>query len=120
MKRLDDKKRYHMKKTILALMAAAAIPFAASAGDLNYNYVQAGYAADHFDGLPKADGFGLNGSVGVGDDFNLFGGWSRQKFDNTGVRFNDWNAGVGYHHPINENLHLVANAGYRTLDTNAG
>jgi Ax21 family sulfation-dependent quorum factor len=109
-----------MKKTLLALVAAAALPFAAHAGDLRYNYVEGGYAADHFNGLPNADGFGLNGSVGLGDDFSLFGGWSRQKFDNTGVHFNDWNAGVGFHHPLNDTTHLVANLGYRSLDTNAG
>ena len=105
-----------MKMSLLALMVATALPFAAHAGDLSYNYLQGGYAADQFDGLPDANGYGLNGSVGVGDDFNLFGGWSRQQFDQTHVHFNDWNAGVGFHHALNDSTHLIANVGYRKLD----
>ena len=109
-----------MKMSLLAVMVAAALPFAAYAGDLRYNYLEGGYAADQFDGLPNANGYGLNGSVGVGNDFNVFGGWSRQKFDNTSVHFNDWNAGVGFHHPINDTTHLIANVGYRKLDAGGG
>ena len=50
-----------MKRSLLALTLAAALPFAASAAEgVSYNYVEGGYAATNLsDGLPDADGWSV-------------------------------------------------------------
>ena len=65
-----------MKRSLLALVFLAALPFAASAADdISYNYVEGGYVKTETD--PRdADGFGVNGSVAIAPNFHLFGGWS--------------------------------------------
>lgn len=108
-----------MKRILLAALAIVAIPLAAQAGDLNYNYVQGGYQATDIDGLPNAHGWGLNGSAALGSNFSVSGGWARQDFNSSNVSFNDWNLGGGFHNPINATTDLVANVDYRRIGSNA-
>jgi Ax21 family sulfation-dependent quorum factor len=105
-----------MKRSLLALVFLAALPFAASAADdISYNYVEGGYAKTTAD-LADADGYTLNGSVAIAPNFHLFGGWSNQEFDRTNVDFDRWRFGVGYNRTLSPNLDLVTRVAYEKFD----
>ena len=109
-----------MKKSLLALTLLAALPFAASAAEgLSYNYVEGGYVATNADG-GDADGWGINGSGALSDNFHIFGGYTFQKTDDQniggfrfdGVDVDQWRVGLGYNHPIAANTDLLARVAY--------
>jgi Ax21 family sulfation-dependent quorum factor len=112
------------KKSLLALTLMAALPFAASAAEgLSYNYVEGGYVATNTDGN-DADGWGVNGSGAISDNFHVFGGFTGQKTDDEtigGVRFdgfdlNQTRLGLGYNHPVAANTDLLARVAYESYD----
>ena len=107
-----------MKRSLLLLAVLAATPFAASAADgISWNYVQGGYVATdpNHSGL-DADGFGLDGSVAIHENFHLFGGWQNQEFDDTNFDFDQYRFGVGYNHAIAPKIDLVTRVAYEKLD----
>jgi Ax21 family sulfation-dependent quorum factor len=79
-----------MHKKLLALTLPAALPFAASAAEgLSYNYVEGGYVATNTD-VGDADGWGINGSGAISDNFHVFGGFTSRedgRRNHRGVRF---------------------------------
>lgn len=106
-----------MKRTLLALTLLAAVPFAASAAEgVSYNYVQGGYVATEGDGAADADGFGIDGSVAVHDNFHVFGGFNQQEVDNTNIDIDQWKLGVGYNYGITDKADLVTRIAYEKLD----
>src|SRR5690554_714238 len=109
-----------MKRSLLVLGLAAAIPFAAAhaAEGISYNYVEGGYAATSTD--LDADGFGVNASVAVHPNFHVFGGWMNQEIDNTSDDFDQWRVGVGYNHEISRNADLVTRLAYEKFDAGSG
>jgi Ax21 family sulfation-dependent quorum factor len=111
-----------MKKTMLAL--ALFSPLAISAQELSYNYLELGYS--RFDSRPRADGYGLNGSVALGDRFHLFGGFSdldadRITRDDTLESLKPdvdlWHLGFGYNHGLSASTDLIARAAYQRART---
>lgn len=85
-----------IKRSLLAFALAAALPLSAQAGEVNYNFVQAGYASTNIDTL-NADfnGWNLEGSVGFSDNFYAFGGYTTG--DKNSVNFNQTQLGLGWH-----------------------
>jgi Ax21 family sulfation-dependent quorum factor len=109
---------------LLALTLMAALPFAASAAEgLSYNYVEGGYVATNTD-AGDADGWGVNGSGAIADNFHVFGGYSGQKTDDEtigGLRFegvdvDQWRVGLGYNQPVAANTDLLARVAYENYD----
>ena len=107
-----------MKRSLLALTLAAALPFAASAAEgVSYNYVEGGYAATNLsDGLPDADGWGVRGSVAFHPNFHVFGDYSSQEFDNTNLDVDQWRVGLGYNHEISPRADLLTRVAYEKVD----
>lgn len=107
-----------MKRSLVALTLAAALPFAATAADgVSYNYVEAGYAATNLsDGLPDADGFGTRASVAFHPNFHVFGDYSNQEFDDTGIDADQWRVGLGYNHEISPRADLVTRVAYERFE----
>lgn len=112
------------KKSLLALTLMTALPFAATAAEgLSYNYVEGGYVATDTD-FGDADGWGVNGSGAISNNFHVFGGYTFQKTDDEtfgGVRFDgidvdQWRVGLGYNHPIAANTDLLARVAYENYD----
>jgi len=103
-----------MKKHFVAALALAVAPFAASAGDLSYNYVDGAFARvnTEIDGSGDIDfdGFQLRGSADVGAGVNLFGGYSTVNNDDGGfdTDLNELQAGVGYHHALSDKADVLA------------
>ena len=55
-----------------------------------------------------------------GDRFNLLGGYSRQKTNDFGLHFDDWNLGLGFHTPVHAGLDFVATLAYRRINGDFG
>lgn len=115
-----------MKRSLLALTLLAALPFAASAAEgLSYTYVEGGYVATDTD-VGDADGWGINGSGAISDNFHVFGGFTGQETDDQtigGVRFDgvdvdQWRVGLGYNHAVAANTDLLARVAYENYDVN--
>lgn len=114
-------------KRYLPLLALFAVPFSALAAEgVSYTYVEAGYAASSIDnGGPDADGWAINGSAALTDNFHVYGGYSGQKTDDfdtlggraDGVDVDQWNLGAGYNHELNPRVDLLARVGYQKADT---
>lgn len=116
-----------MKRALLALTLAAAIPFAASAAEgVSYNYVEAGYAkTDAKSSFADSDGWAVNGSYAFAPNFHVFGGYSKQETDSKNIVFgnsvfrspsidvDNWNVGVGYNHELTKRVDLLTRVAYQ-------
>jgi Ax21 family sulfation-dependent quorum factor len=116
-----------MKRSLIALALLAAAPFAASASDLSYNYIEGGYTRVNGVGA-KIDGAVLNGSIALGSRFHAFGGYEALDLEATAIDigtgqtfsadadFDTWTLGFGYNHSLTNSTDLVARVGYRNSD----
>lgn len=111
-----------MKRALLALTLAAALPFSASAAEgISYNYVEAGYSKlDSKYSSSDADGWAIGGSYAFLPNFHVFGDYTKQETDS--IRFNSftvpstdldtWRVGVGYNHELSKRVDLVTRIAY--------
>lgn len=111
-----------MKRALLALTLAAALPLSASAAEgISYNYAEAGYAkTDGKYSSSDADGWALAGSYAFHPNFHVFGGYSKQETDS--INFGSfripstdadtWRVGVGYNHELSKRVDLVTRVAY--------
>jgi hypothetical protein len=133
-----------MKKQLVLALALAVAPIAASAGELSYSYIEAGYAQLNQE-LPDVDlgggmvaeiddieasGFQVSGSVEVGPSFYLFGGYKAGNDDVTvnvpgfgsgsaDIDLTQFNAGVGYHYSLSERSDLITELSYIGTEADA-
>lgn len=112
-----------MKRALLALTLAAALPFAASAAEgVSYTYAEAGYAkTDGENKFSDADGWAIGGSYAFHPNFHVFGSYNQQKTDaftwNDAIRIpghdvDHWRLGVGYNHELSKRVDLVTRIAY--------
>jgi hypothetical protein len=103
-----------MKRSLLALALAAALPFSAQADDkLSNTWIEGDYV--NVDG--DADGFGVRGSFEFADSgFYGLGGWRSVEIDDTNIDVDNWEFGVGYAHDVSENLDLLSEVAYNQID----
>ena len=104
-----------MKRQLLALAALSVMPFAASAAELSYSYVEAGYNLVDVD--PRIEGGALNGSFAITENFSVFGGYALGDIHNTGISVERARVGGGYNLGVFGNTDLVVRAGYQRTDT---
>jgi hypothetical protein len=87
----------------------------------NYNYIEGSYQRvtldDGFIDV-DGDGFGIGGSVGIGDNWQLIGGYNSTDFD-FGVDLDQLLIGGGFHTALTPNTDFVANLAYIRLDASA-
>lgn len=98
-----------MKRSLIALVLAAALPVAAQASDLDYSYVQAGYSSTDVEGI-NFDGWAIKGSVAFGQSF--YGVVGYENGSKSGVDLNQTHVGLGYHHGLSENTDLFGEVHY--------
>ncbi|MFD0739570.1 outer membrane beta-barrel protein [Lysobacter koreensis] len=115
------------KQFVLAAMLAAA-PFAATAGELSYTYVEGGYAKTHINdddfNNPEGDGGFVRGSGAISPSFNVFGGVSRvtEEVDASvfgtpvDVEITQSELGLGYHTAMAENVDFLAELAWLRQD----
>lgn len=98
-----------MKRTLIALALAAALPLSAQAGELNYNYVQGGYVNSHISGT-NLPGWSLDGSVKFNDMF--YGTASYRNVDKSGVQLDESTVNFGFRHAMSDKADFIAEIGY--------
>ena len=113
-----------MKKSVVLAALLAAAPFAATAGELSYNYVEVGYANVDvdFDGTDiDFDGFQLRGSAAVAENVYLFGGYGSVTNDEFGadIDFDELQLGAGYRHAISPRADFIGEVAYITQEVSA-
>lgn len=105
-----------MKRSIIALALALALPLSAQAADkLSYSYVEGGYSSTHLAGF-NFNGWNVDGSVAFGDMW--YGNASYQHGSKSGVKLNETTVGVGLHTDISDKADFIAELAYINDDTN--
>ena len=109
-----------MHRRIAALAVALALaPLAATAADINYSFLDAGWVRIDPDGISKsADGFGLRGSVGVTEDIFLFANYSDVSLNYGGASLDekDYSVGAGYAYPVSDRASLYGKVAWARVD----
>jgi len=103
-------RHFFLKRVLPASLAFAILPLAAQAGDLSYNYVQAGY--DYTNGHNSNNSHGWEGtaSAGLGQHFQIFGdGRITDAQTRTGQGYG---IGGGFHTPVAGNTDFVGDVAY--------
>ncbi len=106
--------------TVLAL--AAMLPVMAQAEGLDYTYVEAGFVTADFDtgGFDvDGDGFGINGSFAINEDYFLFAEYSSLGFDFS-VDLNQLAVGGGGHFELTPMIDFVGKIAYLDAEVDSG
>ena len=106
-----------MMRSLFALALAAALPLSAQAGELSYSYVELDYArtnVDVFDADLDLDGFGIRGSVELGESFYGFGGYQQgnDEIDGLDLDFDTTQVGFGWRHALSDAADFNAELGW--------
>lgn len=100
-----------MKKTLIAIVLAAALPLSAQAAERSYTYVEGTY--NNLDS--DIDGFGVRGSVEFADSgFYALGQY--QNFSEGAGDADFWELGLGYALGLSDQVDLIAEAAHTDLD----
>ena len=108
-----------MRKTLILAALLAATPFAASAADMSYTYVEGGWTQlqinDDFLDDPKGDGGYIRGSFAIAPQVHVFGSYSTvSKSYGLGdgarlkVELNQPELGIGYHMNMSDRVDFTA------------
>ena len=106
-----------MKRSLIALALAAVLPLSAQAGELNYNYVEAGYVSSHFVG-EDFDGYSVSGSVAFNDSW--YGAASYRDVSKSGVGLDESVISIGWRHAMSDKADFLAELGYVNVGLDAG
>lgn len=98
-----------MKRSLIALALAAALPVAAQASDLDYSYLQAGYSSADVEGI-NFDGWAIKGSLAFGESFYGVAGY--EKGSKSGVDLEQTRVGLGYRYGLSDRTDLFGEASY--------
>lgn len=109
-----------MKKSILALALITASS-AATAQSPNWNKLDVSYLDTDIDvniGEASFDGFGLNGSVALSDNWMLFGDYKAVSEDANGASadLDMFSAGAGFYQSVSDNTDMFATASVERLE----
>lgn len=105
-----------MRLLATTLLLAFSAPLLAQ--DLSYNYVQGSYSRTELDDGPldvDGDGFGLYGSLEVGDMWHVFANFTRSELD-FDVDYDQTWIGGGLHTPLAPALDLYLNLAYVNVE----
>lgn len=106
------------KQIALGVVLTAGIAGSAMAEGFSYSNVEASYSSYNLKGTSlDADGFGLAGSYGIGENFSVFAGYDDLDVDGAeGGSFKRMNLGVGFHWSLATNLDLTSGLSYESFD----
>ncbi|HWT14494.1 MAG TPA: outer membrane beta-barrel protein [Patescibacteria group bacterium] len=106
----------NLKKLAFALVLA--LPFAASAGDLSYSYLQAGVTRVNPDDGGAENGFGFGGAGALTENWHVFGNYRSYDVNVLGTDFDvdGWNVGLGYNMGISDSADFFGRVSYEKVD----
>lgn len=116
-----------MKKMLALALALAAAPFAASAAELSYTFVEGGYNKIHVDDAdfdnPELDGGYIRGSYDLGSGVNVIGGIARASEDfalapglDLDLDLTQYELGLGYHQSLSERVDFIGELAWTRVD----
>lgn len=118
-----------MKKQLGAALLLACVPFAASARDSlgSFTYVEAGVQRLSIDlGVPGADkldfdGIGVRGSIELGDNFFVYGGYAYSRNDDfaTDITGRQVHGGLGFRYTVFDNADFTTELGFQHAELSA-
>jgi len=106
----------------LGLAALILLPGIVQAEEFDYSFVEGGYVNAELDtsGISvDGDGFGINGSFEIAENYFLFAEYSSLGFDFS-VDLNQLAVGVGGHWPISSTLDFVGTLSYEDAEVDSG
>jgi len=109
-------------RIFFSFVTLALLPVFAQADGFDYTYVEAGYISADFDtaGISvDGDGFGINGSFAITDDYYLFVGYSSLGFDFS-IDLNQLAVGAGWHSALSPTIDFVATLAYLDAEVDTG
>ncbi|MGH6717882.1 MAG: outer membrane beta-barrel protein [Alphaproteobacteria bacterium] len=114
-----------MKRSLMALALAAALPVSAQAAELSYNFIELDYARMNIDGVGgdfDPDGFGLKGSFELGEKMYAFGSYLRGSDDVSGIDIDvdQTQLGLGYRHGVSDTADFIAELSWINQSVDAG
>ena len=113
-----------MKRTLLALVLAAALPLSAQAAEgpseISYTYFEADYVAADVVGIDSMDGLALRASAGFAENWYATGSWTRVSKGDidlgysvpVDVDFDQMMLGVGFHMDVSDKAAFIAEAAW--------
>lgn len=109
-----------------SVLFTALIAFSASAGaqGFDYNYFSVGYQRLNLDdGFidVDGDGFGVDGSFAINENFFIFGSYGMGEFEEQGITVDvdTLSAGIGWHTPLTDKVDFVTGLSYEYVDVGA-
>ncbi len=106
----------------MLLVGLTCVPLMAAAESFDYTYLEGGYVSTELDVGPidvDGDGLGVRGAYAFADDWYAFAGLADQEFD-FNVDGTQFNAGVGWHTPLNETADILAEVSYVSVELDSG
>ena len=94
----------------------------AARAEFNYDWIGVTYNNVDFDDLDvDGDGFGFDVTLGIAENYHLFGGAETADLD-FNVDLTSWRAGIGFNTPLSEAVDVIAQLSYENLeiDTSIG
>lgn len=100
--------------SLLAVLMA--LPMFANAQGFDYDFFELTYGTvDLDDADVDGDGFGINGSFAIADNFYAFGGYRATDFD-FNIDGTNFNLGLGYNRALSDVLDIVAGLSYEYVE----
>lgn len=108
-----------MKKQLALAVVLAAASLSANAGELNYNWLEAGYLRTDIDQIGDGDGYAINGSAALGEALHLFGGYSSQTGadDGVDVELDQVRVGLGVNYALGARADFLTRVAYERAET---
>ena len=106
-----------LRSTLVILSLAFSV--SATAAEFDYNYFSICYGTTDFDDINvDGDGFGVEGSYALNNDYHVFGSYESAGLD-FGVDATTFSAGLGYNRGMTETVDLVARLSYEYIEFDA-
>jgi opacity protein-like surface antigen len=109
-----------------SVLFTALIAFSASASaqGFDYNFFSVGYQRMNLDdGFidVDGDGFGVDGSFAINENFFIFGAYGMGEFEEAGqsVDVDTLSAGIGWHTPLTDRVDFVTGVSYEYVELSA-
>lgn len=109
--------KMRLNKLMLGLLLA--VPFAASAEDLSYSYLQAGATRVDADGFDAENGIGFGAAGELTENWHMFGNYRSYSVDVLDESFDvdGWNLGLGYNMGISDSADFIGRVSYEKAET---
>ena len=106
----------HRFKTVWLALALTLGMAGTAQAEFDYDWVGANYGnVDFDDANVDGDGFGFDITLGIAENFHLFGAAETADLD-FNADLTRWRAGIGYNTPLSPTVDVIGQLSYETID----